>query len=610
MILERSTIMLIHTQSREVAVGMASEDYKTLMREEFCLINEMQKLETRFWNHAMVKARHVAYTDRFHELARANNNLKTMQKASTMTDETIRNGSLKKNPEKRSKVESRVEIGMREMIIRGLGLEMPLLQLKILLGRSTLGGNRQTQTMANNRGQGRGNDDNQARGRTFMLGAEEAHQDPNIMTGIDPSDLGFSYEIEIASGQLVKINKVIRGCKLEIEVRVPLRNSEVLRVIGESPDEKMRHLMSAKADEHKQEEIFVVRDFFEFLSKIDLRPRYHQLRVHEDEILKVTFRTCYGHIEFTIMPFGLTNAPATREEHELHLGLVLEPLKKEKLYAKFSKCKFWLQEVQFLGHVINGVGIYVDPSKIKAVKNWEAPRTPTEVNSFLGLEGYVNAIDSKRHVEKIPFDMLETFVVDIDNIPCPMQVMSPDLESKHNNTQLQVMGGVIFLMDFQLESQNRRITQLILQSLKCLFLLLTPIKGLTFLSQDCTDTSYLLDGYDVLRKMVVIYPALAKHFGVMDIHDEVGFKIHKNGYFEFHPLSTSMSTMYISSCWIPSSISVSNSTYPPRLNRITCSAGVSVAERKAVNTTEPLLLNAVRGEDVERPPVWLMRQAG
>nr|GFA94538.1 uroporphyrinogen decarboxylase [Tanacetum cinerariifolium] len=75
---------------------------------------------------------------------------------------------------------------------------------------------------------------------------------------------------------------------------------------------------------------------------------------------------------------------------------------------------------------------------------------------------------------------------------------------------------------------------------------------------------------------------------------------------------TSMSTMYSSSCWIPSSISVSNSTYPPRPNRITCSAGggVSVAERKAVNTTEPLLLNAVRGEDVERPPVWLMRQAG
>ncbi|GJV74020.1 putative reverse transcriptase domain-containing protein [Tanacetum coccineum] len=134
----------------------------------------------------------------------------------------------------------------------------------------------------------------------------------------------------------------------------------------------------------------------QFFSKIDLRSGYHQLRVHEDDILKTAFRTHYGHFEFTVMPFGLTNAPTvfidlmnrvcrpyldkfvivfiddiliyykTREEHVEHLRLVLELLKKEKLYAKFSKCKFWLREVQFLGHVINGNGIHVDPSKIEA----------------------------------------------------------------------------------------------------------------------------------------------------------------------------------------------------------------------------------------------------
>ncbi|GKA92869.1 reverse transcriptase domain-containing protein [Tanacetum coccineum] len=71
-----------------------------------------------------------------------------------------------------------------------------------------------------------------------------------------------------------------------------------------------------------------------------------------------------------------------------HLRLVLELLKKEKLNAKFSKCEFWLREVQFLGHVINCNEIHVDPSKIKAVKNWKAPRTPTQVRSFLGLAGY------------------------------------------------------------------------------------------------------------------------------------------------------------------------------------------------------------------------------
>ncbi|GJU28016.1 putative reverse transcriptase domain-containing protein [Tanacetum coccineum] len=78
----------------------------------------------------------------------------------------------------------------------------------------------------------------------------------------------------------------------------------------------------------------------------------------------------------------------SKEEHEVHLRLVLELLKKEKLYAKFSKCEFWLQEVQFLGHVVNQNGIHVDPSKIEAVKNWKAPTTPSEIRSFLGLAGY------------------------------------------------------------------------------------------------------------------------------------------------------------------------------------------------------------------------------
>ncbi|GJX25253.1 putative reverse transcriptase domain-containing protein [Tanacetum coccineum] len=417
------------------------------------------------------------------------------------------------------------------------------------------GGNRPNQALANNGGQGRGNQRNLARGRAFMLGAEEARQDPNIvkgtftlndhyattlfdsgadyssvsttfipLLGIEPSDLGFSYEIEIASGQLVEIAKVIKGCKLEIDghvfdnnlipfrsgsfdviigmdwlfnhkaeiichekvVRILLLDGKVLRVLGEKVEEKMRQLMSAKAKEKKQEEIMVVRDFLEvfpndlsglppvreiefqielvlgampvtespyrltpseleelsgqlrelrdkgfippssspwgapvlfvkkkdgsfrmcidyrelnkltiknrypllriddlfdqlqgsqYFSKIDLRSGYHQLRVHEDNISKTAFRTRYGYFKFVVMPFGLTNASAvfmdlmnrvcrpyldkfvivfiddiliyykTREEHEEHLGLVLELLKKERLYAKFSKCEFWLREV-------------------------------------------------------------------------------------------------------------------------------------------------------------------------------------------------------------------------------------------------------------------------
>ncbi|GJU66838.1 reverse transcriptase domain-containing protein [Tanacetum coccineum] len=108
----------------------------------------------------------------------------------------------------------------------------------------------------------------------------------------------------------------------------------------------------------KKDSSFMMCIDYRELNKIDLRFGYHQLRVHEDDIPKTAFRTRYGHFEFTVMLFGLTNALATREEHE------------------------------FLGHVINGDGIHVDPSKIEAVKNWKAPRTPSEVCSFLGLAGY------------------------------------------------------------------------------------------------------------------------------------------------------------------------------------------------------------------------------
>ena len=77
-----------------------------------------------------------------------------------------------------------------------------------------------------------------------------------------------------------------------------------------------------------------------------------------------------------------------KKDHETHLRLILELLKKEQLYAKFSKCEFWLREVHFLGHVINNQGIHVDPSKCEAIKNWRVPTTPTEIRSFLGLAGY------------------------------------------------------------------------------------------------------------------------------------------------------------------------------------------------------------------------------
>ena len=153
-------------------------------------------------------------------------------------------------------------------------------------------------------------------------------------------------------------------------------------------------------------------------SKIDLRSGYHQLKIRREDIPKTAFRTRYGHYEFLVLPFGLTNAPAafmdlmnrvfkpyldkfvvvfiddiliylkSHVEHGEHLRIVLQTLRTHQLYAKLSKCEFWLNSVSFLGHVISKEGVQVDPKKVEAVSNWPRPTNVTEIRSFLGMAGY------------------------------------------------------------------------------------------------------------------------------------------------------------------------------------------------------------------------------
>ncbi|GJT98590.1 putative reverse transcriptase domain-containing protein [Tanacetum coccineum] len=200
------------------------------------------------------------------------------------------------------------------------------------------------------------------------------------LLGIESNNLGFSYEIEIASGQLVEIDKVIRGCKLEIEGHT----------FDSTLIERLRSFAmrrSAKSKEQKKEDIVVVRKIPEvFPDDLSGLPPNREIEFRIDlipgaiPVVKSPYRLApskmeelsgqlnelqdKGFIRLSSSPWG---AP-TRAEHEMHLGLFLELLKKEKLYAKFSKYEFWLQEVQFLGHVINGDRIHVDPRRGKGIQ--------------------------------------------------------------------------------------------------------------------------------------------------------------------------------------------------------------------------------------------------
>ncbi|KAL0559024.1 hypothetical protein IC582_003613 [Cucumis melo] len=193
---------------------------------------------------------------------------------------------------------------------------------------------------------------------------------------------------------------------------------------------------------------------------IDYR-ELNKLRIKDGDVPKTAFRSRYGHYEFIVMSFGLTNAPAvfmvlmnrvfrefldtfvivfiddiliyskTEAEHEEHLRIVLQTLRDNKLYAKFSKCEFWLKQVSFLGHVVSKVGVSVDPAKIEAVTGWTRPSTVSEVRSFLGLAGYY-----RRFVEN--FSRIATPLTQLTRKGAPF-VWSKECEDSFQNLKQKLV---------------------------------------------------------------------------------------------------------------------------------------------------------------------------
>jgi hypothetical protein len=170
-------------------------------------------------------------------------------------------------------------------------------------------------------------------------------------------------------------------------------------------------------------------------SNIDIRSGYHQVRIKEYDINKTTFRTRYGHYEFTVVPFGLSNVPVvfmclmngvfreyldkfvivflddiliyykSEEYHEHHLRMVLQVLREHQLYAKLSKCSFYQKQIYYLGHIISKDGIVVDPKKIEANREWSVLKNVIEVRSFMVMKATTEDLlkDSQRlHTQSLP----------------------------------------------------------------------------------------------------------------------------------------------------------------------------------------------------------------
>ncbi|GKA49393.1 putative reverse transcriptase domain-containing protein [Tanacetum coccineum] len=449
----------VQVRGREATMDMSWTDFKALLVEELYPSNEMEKLDTEFWNHKMVGANPAGYTDRFHELSKLVPHLVTLEssrikryiaglafeirgmlratqptiiqsvilRARILTNEAVNYGTLTKGNEKRNGVEETSKQGVcfncQKLGHFARNCRMPIKQvdpINAIRGehepgtcyecgshehyQNTCPKLTQAPGQVGNRLTIEGNQNTRNNGkRAFNVNAVGALQDPNVVTSafslnnhyatilfdsgadfsfistnfapllnVKPSLVNPGYVIEVADGKKVEVDRIIRIAKALSNVKVDeqhLSDISVVRDFVKVFSEDLSELPPQRQVEFRIDLVpgatLVAKSPYRLVPS-EMQELSRQLQELQDKavFMDLMKRVCKPYLDKFVIVFidDILVYSKSKEEHEVHLRLVLELLKKEKLYAKFSKCEFWLQEVQFLGHVVNQNGINVDPS--------------------------------------------------------------------------------------------------------------------------------------------------------------------------------------------------------------------------------------------------------